>query len=342
MKSTRERRPLPIEAVIARVRPYFKRRECLHPDAPTSCGKSISAHTISRSALLGRIIDPSNKVLTFLGTAAAGELEPNPVALGWREASTFAGFCSAHDGPLFAPIEQRPFQATPEQCFLLAYRAVCHELYQKRSASNSRPEVHKLLIEDSPPTRGLLLQQALNAQTSGVLKGLADAIDIKSEMDEALRSANFDQWVHTIFYFSGDVSIVTAGAPTPNFDFQGNNIQTLHDIASNIQPMPIGMSVADTGFAVVFSGRRTDPAPVAFANQLRSFPPNEVPHIIAQFMLAYLENTFFSRSWWDSRRMYVRSQVRQIAREPNPYYFPPKYVVRHVVPWRLESIVTID
>jgi hypothetical protein len=118
---------------------------------------------------------------------------------------------------------------TAEQCLLLAYRAVCHELYQKRSASNARPDFHSLLDRGLPPYQQIQVQEALRAQTSGVLKGLASAINVKIEMDEALQRNNFNTWVHTIFLFSGDVSIVTAGVPTPNRDLHGESIQILHD-----------------------------------------------------------------------------------------------------------------
>jgi hypothetical protein len=80
---------------------------------------------------------------------------------------------------------------------------------------------------------------------------------------------------------------------------------------------------------------------MTFASQLRALPADHIPHVIAQLMFAYIENTFFSRAWWNSRREYVRNHVRQIAQQPNPYYSPPRYIVRHVVPWRLESISVI-
>jgi hypothetical protein len=68
----------------------------------------------------------------FKSNRSSGHITPREV--GWREASTFAGFCDIHDKELFAPLDDKKFSNTPEECFLIAYRAICHEFYQKKAA----------------------------------------------------------------------------------------------------------------------------------------------------------------------------------------------------------------
>jgi len=332
-------KPLPDRAIVAKAAKYFERRECLHPQASRqTCGTVIQAHTVARSALLGRIVDPKNKVSTFFGADRSANRLFRPIDVGWKEASTFRGFCDKHDGPLFAPLEQQPFKATPEQCFLLAYRAVCHELYQKRSSWNSRNDIKSLIDRGLSPAEQLQIQQLLGIQSAGIHAGMSDAIDTKFQMDQALNSASFSTWRCVVLCFEGETSVVSAGAPTPNVDLDGNSIQVLHDRASHVQPLAFGMAPLDSGFVVVFAWRATDAAPAKFMDSLLSRPHDDVPHIVAQVMFAYVENTYFSRSWWEQRRMFVQKHIEQLAYEYNPYYKHPSYLLKHVVPWTLRSI----
>ena len=115
-------KPLPLPAAAGVVRKAFQQRMCLHPEASAdACGKVISAHTIQRQGALSRLVDATGHCLTFYPAFAQKGQEPQ--RRGWREASTFTGFCDQHDGKTFAPIETQSFRGTEEQCFLLAYRA---------------------------------------------------------------------------------------------------------------------------------------------------------------------------------------------------------------------------
>ena len=94
---------------------FFKAKECLHPLASVEqCSKIIKAHTIQRAGALAAIIDNSGHCLSFHPPSVTERTEPGRI--GWRDASTFSGFCARHDGPTFAPLETRPFVGSPEQC----------------------------------------------------------------------------------------------------------------------------------------------------------------------------------------------------------------------------------
>ncbi len=98
-------------------------------------GGIVNAHTIQKGRGL-RAIAEDGHVLGFdtshrTLTSTRGRIGIQRV--GIRQASTITGFCSFHDDTVFAPVEKVPFAGTPEQCFLLAYRTVCRELYTKKS-----------------------------------------------------------------------------------------------------------------------------------------------------------------------------------------------------------------
>ena len=73
--------------------------------------------------------------------------------LVWRDvgrnlATTFEGFCSAHDAALFAPIDTRPFDpADRQQLFLYAYRAVARELHTQMEVAIRTQSMHRQRIE---------------------------------------------------------------------------------------------------------------------------------------------------------------------------------------------------
>ena len=125
--------PLPKHEFDEKLRRAWFDKQCLHPDASThTCAKITAAHTIQKSNVLGSLVDTHNHVWTFAPdmrrTSGSGRR-----SVGWKEASTFYGFCNVHDR-MFAPIESQVFAHTREQCFLTGYRALCHEIHLKQAA----------------------------------------------------------------------------------------------------------------------------------------------------------------------------------------------------------------
>ena len=122
-------RPLPFAAISNAMWTAWQHKKCFHPQASAAvCDKIVSAHTIQRSRGLERLVDSSNHVYTFHSRKQEEDIRVQRV--GWREASTFTGFCSQHDGLTFGPLETTVFTGTEEQCFLIAYRAVCHVYFR--------------------------------------------------------------------------------------------------------------------------------------------------------------------------------------------------------------------
>lgn len=330
---------LPPQALNAKLIAGLRLEQCWHPQAGvTTCGpKIVRAHTLQRSSVLRRIADPENHVLTFCPPKYDWEGMPLPRAVGWKEASTFRGFCDTHDGSLFAPVETQPFLGSPEQCFLLAYRAACHELHQKRQMWDHVPTMQNLWDRGMSPAEQASVQaeQRLNMGSLGwTLIGL---IRLKEEMDRALTAMQFDDWQFAVLTFTGAVEMASTGLVSPNVDFSGHQIQ--HDLLRNAQSLFYGMVIDDAGAKVAFAWLKREPAPRMFLDSMLSFGPARVPHLLAQFMFAYVENTFFSRAWWESRRQFVQEHIGKLALIRSPYMEHPTYAVKHVSSLILESAV---
>ena len=124
----------PWEVDAARRRAYTK-EYCLAPDAGiSSCsGSIVKAHSV-QGALVRRIARDGH---VYGSVYSIENLQRNPGEIvpgliGVNLATTFTGFCNLHDTKIFAPIEIGDFVAAPEQCFLLAYRAVPRSVREAR------------------------------------------------------------------------------------------------------------------------------------------------------------------------------------------------------------------
>ncbi|MCE2453841.1 MAG: SEC-C domain-containing protein, partial [Nitrospinae bacterium] len=127
----------------------YTAKTCLAPETLLGkCnGKIVRAHTVPKSGSLQRIAREGH-VYSFVPSLESPEKWQDsfvPKLRGINKASTFSGFCSQHDNAIFAPLEKKAFRGTPEQCFLLGYRALVLELYKKLAAYklNSFPDFDK-------------------------------------------------------------------------------------------------------------------------------------------------------------------------------------------------------
>ena len=326
---------LPVDAYRATINRHWDNAICMHPSAsPSICGKVISAHTIQRYGLLKRIIGSDNHVLTYYRNQAKSI---EPIKIGWKEASTFKGFCDFHDNLTFRPIEDEPFTGTPEQCFLVGYRALCHEIYQKRGALRASPEIIKQLQNDT----GLTEEERearldINkVQELGLQKGLDHFLELKTRMDKQLLTKDFSGWNKWIVEFEGNISAVSTGAISPNLDLDGNVLQVLHDPGSEQQSFLFGMIPTDKGGIIVFIWPKEWRAPEQFLRSLSQNSGEYLLEFIVQVFFAYIENTYFSESWWNSLFLLAQNHLRNLAKIPNAYYTPIRLLKRKFMPWKL-------
>jgi hypothetical protein len=316
-------------------------QHCLHPlAAPGACDKVVSAHTIQRSRVLDQIVDSKNHVCTFFSQNTNFSLAgPKVLRVGWREASTFTGFCSKHDGATFRALEARDFDGSLEQCFLIGYRALCHEIHQKSRMLKSHRTFLSLVDRGAPVEAQVEMQRMGRAQEAGFLKGLEDFGRLKTIMDKQLLGSDYSGWHRTVVNFRGPLSLASTGAVSPNRDLEGNELQTLHDPDAVTQELLFGIVATESGGAAVFLCRADETIPQAFVEGLVRREPGWICSLIAQFAFVYIENTFFSKVWWDSLSDFDRQHMASLAWVANAYYEMFTYSrSRRIVPWELVSV----
>jgi hypothetical protein len=240
--------------------------------------------------------------------------------IGWREASTFTGFCGKHDRSTFKPLEETDFKGSSEQCFLIGYRALCHEVYQKTGVIKSYPRMRDLADRGLPPEHQREVQELWANMNAGAEKGLKDFQHLKGLMDEQLLGRNFFGWKSAVIYFRGNLCVASTGAISPNRDMNGNALQTLHDPDAEIQELLFGIVATADGGAIVFSWRAGDTAPNRFVQSLLAKEWQRLPSLVVQFIFAYVENTYFSSDWWESLSKVNQEHIESLAAMGNAYY----------------------
>ncbi len=331
--------PLPLEARLNAMRAAWDHKKCLHPLAAQDvCNGIISAHTIQRSGVLQSIIDSTNHVRTFYQSAPDSTGTLNPRRVGWQEASTFSGFCAKHDSLTFRSLEAVPFTGTPEQCFLVGYRALCHEVYQKSGSLKSSPVLRKLADRGLPVEFQKKIQHTYAAIDASIRKGLAAFHRLKARMDMQLVEGEFSGWSRAVISFRGDLCVASTGAISPNLDLKSQRLQILHDPHADQESLLYGVVATSNGGTVVLTWLSRETVPRAFIESLLKHDDRRLPSLLVQFMFAYVENTYFSGRWWESLSKADRQHLKLLA-ETCPYLTEFDYSLSQFVPWQITSII---
>jgi len=121
---------------------------CTAPIQPPCGVKPIRSHSMGRRGPLALLADKGHvRLLSYSQTIGEPDVEMKLV--GVREATTFPGLCSRHDGELFRSVDV-PSLVRPnsEQVFLLAFRSVLRALYVARWMAH-----HRSRLADTIETR---------------------------------------------------------------------------------------------------------------------------------------------------------------------------------------------
>lgn len=299
--------------VDAQLRQLAPKAKCLSPQSfHANCkGKVIASHTVSRSGSLGEITKDghvySYKVSMQFLTASHGNM--SPTLTGWREASTFPGFCGPHDKNIFAPLEDKPFTGSDEQCYLLSYRAVTWEYYAKLRATKSNG-FRKALAG------AIDLPFALNAVTGfneGGDLGLRDLAARKSGMDTALEKQDWSALNGLLFEFDQIFPIQCAAAWSPTEDLHGGYLQSLAD-ASRVPEGATISSFAADGKSYLLLSWLNDSSNIGLklTNSIEKIPDSEKAGALAAWLLLISENCHLSPEWFDSLDENVKETINTL------------------------------
>ena len=311
---------------------------CIQDASNKTCGKIIAAHTIQRSRVLRSITNSKNKVLTFYPPEPKIDGTLKLHEKGWKQASIFSGFCKNHDDGTFSDLEKTDFTGSKKEIFLIAYRAVCWELYQKIKAVKSYPAKRDLIDRGTDEYVQLNRQYKNLIQYYGHQEGLNDFLYLKKEMDKVLISWNLSEFSSYEIILKGPVSVVSTGAISPNHLLNEKRIQVLHDTTKRAQLVAFGVDIHRNSVSVIFFWYKLDKASQAFIDDIKNLSNKKLTEFLVQFFFAFCENTYFSDSWWNGLNTVQQEHLKKLSTNPNPYYLLPNFdFSMGISPWSFIS-----
>ena len=231
--------PGQLKALISR--PFNTNKICLHPDAPTGCSKIIHAHTLQRMGIIRKLVSVDNHVQTFQQFDRDANGDPKIRKVGWRDASTFLGFCADHDSELFSPLEREPFTGDHQQILLAGYRALCHEVYQKQAATDVEPLLAKHADRGMPEDVQRVIQERLAVESTGRRMGLRELRVLKASYDRIAHQKATETLASVVIWFKGHPGIASTGTVHVDFDLRGKRLQNIARDPSPIHGLTFGL-----------------------------------------------------------------------------------------------------
>ena len=299
---------------------------CLYPESNgSSCGiNAIGSHTVAKR-MLRQIADDGhvyqcNKTLRD-ALSSRGTVPWQRV--GVNKASATPIFCAKHDSELFVPLEQQDFMGTPQQCFLLAYRALCYELFAKQIAFANLAILRKLDV-GKPVWAQMHAQREIDDYETGVKAALTDATNEKERFDAVLRLNDWSQVRAFIIFFREVPEVLCSTAICPDYDFFGREVQSLEDLSATLDLLTVSLVPAGAGGAFVFSWLNTsDGVSRLVAESLAKLDDTQIAHAVFRFVFEFCENHYIKPLWWDALAEPLRLSIgKRMSASVNDFRSP--------------------
>ena len=292
---------------------FSAKKCCLAPDTWLKhCRGGIShAHTVPKSGSLKRIARKGHvySYVPSLENLRKHEGALVPKRLGIKGASTFTGFCSRHDNQIFVPLEKRTFCGTPEQCFLLGYRALAREIYTKRAAA-----AHSDVLQDADKGKTLsaqiAIQTVIQANKAGLTAALKDVDHYKPIYDGILNRCLFDTVRGYVIEFEDPPPVMCSGGFFPEQDFNGVQLQDFADRSSTPDLLCFSSFYGGERGVVAFSWlAESDRTCCAFIESLKAIPDEFVTAALLRLFFEHCENVHMNPDWWESLPVGTRNAL---------------------------------
>jgi hypothetical protein len=275
------------------------------------CGKpAIGSHTVPRKML--KQIAPDGHV--YHQSATVQDIDrahgkPALKLIGVNRASTLPVFCSPHDSEAFAVLERQSFTGSAEQCFLLAYRAVCLE-FLKKSNQLKTVDLMKGLDRGKPVSDQMAIQSEIAVYAEAVRVSVRDMGHHKLEYDSILTARDFGKVRAYMVNLDRVPELLCAGALYPECDFDGRSIGNLADFDRTPELITFSLVSTDSGGAFVFAWLESGDGPCRqLAASLDRLPNHELPQAIVRFVFEFCENHYLKPDWWDNTDSSVRTAL---------------------------------
>jgi hypothetical protein len=270
------------------------------PCSSPECGSFAIArsHTIQRQKVLKTIVDASNSVYQ------TKQHPDNHLDLlhkvGWKEASTFPGYCEMCEVHNFRDVESSSAVLTRKTASLLIWRAACLTRYRRAVEVKERARI----VSD---TKAYEIARELDDMTIPI----GSAMILKTRISAFLL---IDCWLQVFqksdighnkrfWYFAVELEgapFVVAGAAPIYFDFQEKMLSSPRKFESNAAVLCFASFVVDGKPFIVFGYDNTERKVRKFVEQMRDQSHEMLAAYLPQIVLANCDTVYFSPKWWDN------------------------------------------
>jgi hypothetical protein len=293
--------PINIFEVDARMRAEFQRGYCCHPEASaTYCSGGITkAHTVQRRGGLAAISEEGH-VLTVkpsMKQMLDNDGDPAPRKVGTSTASVFPGFCNRHDAA-FKPVEGDDVTLNAETAFLLSFRAIAYEHFEKQVQLRGLA-IQREMDKGHPFWKQVMIQEYLHAFEWGVRRGVADGERWKAAFDARLMSGSRDAFHFLAVRLDGLLPIVAAGGFHVEVDLAGNLLQRLTRGEDDLDHLALNITAFRGKTVAIFGWIGSDKGPAAtFVSSFQALNDARKADALIRIAFEQTDNIFLRPSWW--------------------------------------------
>ncbi len=327
----------------------FSKKYCLHPDKSKGLckGNIIKAHTISKFML--KKTTPNAHVYTppQFGDLLSQLQKGGGITLikrGIGQMSTFTGFCAHHDKELFSPIEDVDFEIDEESIFLLTYRSVCHEFFNKTAQSNSAEFNLMHGTKDADQLVESYMHQLLEDFRYGSKAGENDIATAKNILDLMLIDKSYQGLRYKAFVIDKSPEIVASFCSIPYCDYHGKDLigERFLDVET-ILPMVVTQVLPYRTYGmIIFSWISEDELVDNYIRSLSELDLQSVPSAVVRYVFSHSETFAVNPDWWESQKPDTISYLLGLYKNNLPDHGLDNCCLvgeRRIVDWSVTDII---
>ncbi len=266
----------------------------------SDCSAPISSHSLSLCWL--KLI-ARNGFITRLkfnprqaGKQPFGVMEERE---GYRTCSTFPGFCDLHDSELFKSIDSISIEDSPQNCLLIAYRSLCHNLQAKHSNIATMLDHHSIFRSPTPSLRDKFTRSEMFF-TVHMLK-------VKMDFDLEIRSpSEKSKFSHLLFKYPHQLPVAGTASFLPYITPTGKALKPKPTDWCQFSVIP-----QEAGSTVILTYYRSSKSGGLLAKSLSSIIENGFAEIAFKYLLEIADNLAISPDWWDSLESGKQNNIMQ-------------------------------
>ena len=143
------------------------------------------------------------------------------------------------------------------------------------------------------------------------------------KFEDVVARRQYDRFHSKCYFFKGKLCVTSAGALHVEFDFKGDRLIDMWDLALDAEMLSHSIMATDDGGAIMFTWLADEKLPAAVVSSFDEVASSDKGDIFVQYCFLNCENTYFSKVWWEglgsSRQEQLKRYAAALHYEGGPY-----------------------